>query len=172
MNGRIFLKAFQKLNKWHVIVLMISLLVANFAMMGVSFARYRTEREFENGLGVSGFSPALEGEGFEGDFKIPGSKSFTVTNDNGRFGLRLTVTVETQGVLPLSYKLFAGTDEVSLVWNEESGSYVSECVLMPAGTAAKEFVLESDWIDSEYQEHYGGLVENVRIRVLCEQLEE
>lgn len=165
-----FLNALKKINKWHVIALTALLLAANLTMMGISFARYRSAYESSVEVGVIGFSPALEEDAFEGDFTVPGSKSFTVTNGNGDVPLQLKVTIETQGVLPLSYRLFMGEEELTLEWNSSESAYISESAIMPSGTTEQEFTLISDWEGSMYQEYFGGMTEKVSIRVLCEQL--
>jgi hypothetical protein len=165
-----FLNALKKINKWHVIALTALLLVANLTMMGISFARYRSAFEGSVEVGVIGFSPALEEDAFEGDFTVPGSKSFTVTNGNGEVALQLKITIETQGVLPLSYRLFMGEEELTLEWNSSESVYISESTTMPVGATEQEFTLISDWEGSMYQEYFGGLSEQVSIRVLCEQL--
>ena len=166
LKNRFF--ALPKLNKWSVVALVALLLVANLTMMGISFARYRTSYESQNQIGVIGFSPALEENTFEGDFRVPGTKSFAVTN-NSDIGLELTVTVETKGVLPLSYRLFMGEEELTLVWNAGDNAYVATDIPMPAGTERLDFKLQSDW-SGRYEEHFGGLVEDIKIRVLCEQV--
>ena len=167
LKNRFF--ALPKLNKWSVVALVALLLVANLTMMGISFARYRTSYESQNQIGVIGFSPALEDNTFEGDFEVPGTKSFAVTNTNGDVGLELTVTVETKGVLPLSYRLFMGEEELTLVWNAEDNAYVATGIPMPVGTERLDFKLQSDW-SAGYEEYFGGLVEDIKIRVLCEQV--
>ena len=162
--------ALQKLNKWHVLALTALLLAANLTMMGISFARYITSKEESAEIGVIGFSPALEEDAYSGDFKVPGSKTFTVTNGNGDVPLQLTVTVETKGVMPLTYRLFMGDEELTMEWDAETSSFVSSHAVMPAGTTEQEFTLVSEWRNSEYDEYYGGFSEQVSIRVLCEQL--
>ena len=160
----------QKLNKWHVATLMILLLAANLLMMGVSFARYRTEYENQSNIGVVGFSPSLQGVS-EGDFTVPGNKTFTVTNGDGTLGLQVTITVIPEGALPLSYRLFTGEQAITLEWDAEKGAYVANDIVMPVGTIKKEFTLVSEWASEEYDERFAGVQENVKIRVLCEQLE-
>lgn len=166
LKNRFF--ALPKLNKWIVVALVALLLVANFAMMGISFARYRSAYESQNQIGVIGFSPTLEDNTFEGDFEVPGNKSFAVVN-NSDIGLELTVTVEAKGVLPLSYRLFMGEEELTLMWDAVKNAYVATDIEMPAETERLEFKLQSDW-SAGYEEYFGGLVENIKIRVLCEQM--
>lgn len=163
--------ALPKLNKWSVVALMALLLAANFTMMGISFARYRTSYQAQSQIGVIGFSPTLEDNTFEGDFEVPGDKSFAVTNTNEDIGLELTVAIETQGVLPLSYRLFVEGEELTLVWKAEDNAYVATGIPMPAGTERLDLKLQSDW-STGYEEHFGGLVEHIKIRVLCEQVKE
>lgn len=40
---------------------------------------------------------------------------------------------------------------------------------MPVGTERLDFKLQSDW-SAGYEEYFGGLVEDIKIRVLCEQV--
>jgi len=168
-----FRNSLQKLKKWHVAVTMVLLLAVNLTMMGISFARYRTVYEKQHAIGVAGFSPALEENTFEGNFEfggesLPVANSFTVRNGNTKIGLQLTVTVIPEGILPFSYRLFLGEEELSM--EEKDGALVAT-VEMPVGTAEQEFVLVTEWNSPEYDEHFGGLVEHVKIRVLCEQAE-
>ena len=168
-----FRNSLKKLKKWHVAVTMVLLLAVNLTMMGISFARYRTVYEKQHAIGVAGFSPTLEENTFEGNFEfggesLPVANSFTVRNGNTKIGLQLTVTVIPEGILPFSYRLFLGEEELFL--EEKDGALVAT-VEMPVGTAEQEFVLVTEWNSPEYDEHFGGLVEHVKIRVLCEQAE-
>jgi hypothetical protein len=172
MREKKLLRDLRKLPKRVVLIVMLLLLILDLALMGLSFARYREEHSAASGVGVVGFAPTLvEGE-FEGDFPATAPKEplcFTVQNANREVGVRLTITVIPEGVLPLSYRLLLG--ETPLTLTQKDGALVATAT-MAAATAEQEFTLIAEWMSPEFDERFGGLSETVKIRVLCEQWQE
>lgn len=167
-----------KISKPVVLVVMITLLLINVTLMGISFSRYRDA--FQNhpadseNVGVVSFAPELEGGTWSGSLDVSGVEAyaglpFTINSNSAGIHMRVTITFRPEGILPLSYRLFEGENELTLT--EEDGSFVAT-VWMPVNTESKSFTLIGEWIDDEYDERFNALSERVQLRVLCEQWQE
>lgn len=161
-----------------VLIVMLILLVVNFALMGISFSRYSADfkndpADSEN-VGVVSFAPELESGTWNGTLDIPGVEActglpFTIKSNGAGISMRVTITIRAEGILPLAYRLFEGENE--LILTEDNGSFVAT-VFMPVNTESKNFTLIGEWSDDEYDERFNALSERVQLRVLCEQWQE
>lgn len=161
-----------------MLVIMVVLLMVNATLMGISFSRfseaYQNNPSDGSGAGVLRFAPELEGGVWSGTFDVPDVKAcaglpFTIKNNSAGISMRVTISVQSDGILPLSYRLFEGEDELALT--EDNGRLVAT-VFMSVDTDSRSFTLIGEWTDDEYDERFNSLSEHIQLRVLCEQWQE
>ena len=167
-------RPFFKTKRGIMLLALLCLLMLNLTMMSVSLAKYVSNANAGHGAGVAGFTPTIScGESWEQaeSFVIMGGAQqselpFAVSNATGTTPVLVCITLTTEGVLPLSFQLFAGSEPLSLT-EHGSGVYVCE---HPMGQVDTTFSLQIGWQDGvEYDEHYNGLSNDVQLVVTCEQ---
>lgn len=164
----------RKISKSSVALCLLFLLIVNFALVGITFGRYREEENKSNDAKVLGFSPVIVQDEFTGDFSITAENAvagmpFTVMNEGAGVGLNVFITLQVEGVLPLTYSLYSGETKIELT--QEGNSFVGETII-PLGQVAREFLLVGAWEESSYDERFNGLTDSVHLSVVCEQRQE
>lgn len=171
MNERKTTEHKRIISKSGIIFCALVLLVLNFLLMNVSFAKFKDEEKGNNSAGVAGFSPIIVQDGFSGEFAVTmedavAGMPFTLMNDGAEVGMNVTITLSVDGVLPLSYSLYAEDEEITLTKN--GNEFIAETV-MSVGMESRDFVLVGKWEEDTYDERFNGLTDRVQLSVVCEQ---
>ncbi|MBE6643756.1 MAG: hypothetical protein E7612_00085 [Ruminococcaceae bacterium] len=166
-----------------ILAAMLVLLSLNFALMGISLARYTTSAEQNNGqAGVSAFSftknttiketvtigaPAVANGGSGEEYVLDKSEplSMSVTN-NCEFAAVGTVTLEYENILPLDYTLLI--NGASATNESESDNAITYVVTLEPGETVL-FDLSVEWMDGFFDERLGGITETAYFEAVFEQ---
>lgn len=163
-------------NKIFVLIsIFVVVVLIAISWTSVSLARYFQVSNQNASASVAGFLTSVSCDEiweYDGSIVISNNGSsqtfpFQVTNKDGTTPVRVVVEITSDNILPLSLNMYAAGELLGytdLVGNTYTYEY-------DMGFENIDFYLEVSALDGEYDERLNGFENNIRMVVICEQIQ-